>query len=66
MRAATVETQENKIRNIGQENSNVVPLRIIKTVAFMDQYISTAEERPTKKRPVHNIGCMRTTMETVS
>ena len=66
MRKAEAETQENKIRNIGQENFNVVPLRIIKTVAFMDQYISTAEERPTKKRLTQHIRHGSTATETVS
>ena len=43
MRTATVETQEIKIRNIGQENTDGVPLGGTETAASMAPSPSTTE-----------------------
>ena len=66
MRTATIETREDKIRHIGQETVNGVPIGGTATAALMALSPSPAEERPTKKRPAQHIGCGSTPTETMS
>ena len=59
-----VETREEKIRHKGRENADSIPLGEKATAALVAP--SLAEERPTKKRPAHNIGFWITATRTVS
>ena len=47
----------DNIRHIGREIVNGVPLGGTETAAPIAPSPSPAEERPTKNRPAHNIGC---------
>ena len=48
---------EDKIRHNGPENVDSVPLGVTATAASVYQFLSPAEEQPTKKRPAQNMGC---------
>ena len=62
-KTAEVETWEDKIRHIGQENVNSVPLGVMEMAASTDPPPYNTEEKPTKKHPTQNIGYGSTTTE---
>ena len=66
MSMAVVDMREDKISNIGRGNIDGVPHDGKATAALMDSYLSPAEYRPTKKRPVQNIRDEIRTTPTVS
>ena len=65
MGSVEVETREYKIRHIGQEIIDGIPLGGTAKVFLMAMSPSPVEERPTKNRPSQNIGFGVTKMETV-
>ena len=57
MRTAAEEMQEDKIGQIGRETVNGFPLGGTERVDLIALSPSSAEERSTKNRPAHHIGC---------